>query len=390
MKKYRLAIIASHVIQYQDPFFRLVAGEPSLDPTVLYCSRAGADLYRDKEMGTDLRWDIELLQGYRYRFLRNFGFGRGYTRLVNPAVVPAIVAGRFDAVLLFLGWGTISSLLAIATCMLTRTPFLLYGDSSFPPPSSSWRERVRASFLRALFRRASGVMASGVLNAEYYRHYGVAQDRIFSLPWAIDNERFSSAGRLSAEERAETRRRAGFAPDEVVFVFSAKLIDRKDPLTLLKAVVQMRNRRRAAVLFLGHGALHDTLSRYAREHELHVEFAGFVNQSELPRHYAMADVFVLPSTYEPRGAVINEAMACGLPVVVTDRCGSLGDIVRDRENALVYPAGDAVALARHLDLLVDEPALRGRMAGRSLEIISTWDFASGVAGLKNALEVVAQ
>ena len=122
MKKYRLAIIASHVIQYQDPFFRLVAGEPSLDPTVLYCSRAGADLYRDKEMGTDLRWDIELLQGYRYRFLRNFGFGQGYTRLVNPAVVPAIVAGRFDAVLLFLGWGTISSLLAIATCMLTRTP----------------------------------------------------------------------------------------------------------------------------------------------------------------------------------------------------------------------------------------------------------------------------
>ena len=98
----------------------------------------------------------------------------------------------------------------------------------------------------------------------------------------------------------------------------------------------------------------------------------------------MCDVFVLPSIYEPRGAVINEAMACGLPVVVTDRCGSLGDIVQEGDNAFVYPAGDADALARALDALMDD-ALRARMGQRSREIIATWDYARGVEGVKEAL-----
>jgi glycosyltransferase involved in cell wall biosynthesis len=119
-----------------------------------------------------------------------------------------------------------------------------------------------------------------------------------------------------------------------------------------------------------------------------VHFTGFVNQSDIPQHYSMADVFVLPSLYEPRGAVVNEAMACGLPVIVTDRCGSIGDIVQENENALIYPAGDAGALARAMDTMTDD-GLRARMSRRSLEIIGTWDFARGVEGVKEMLRWVA-
>jgi glycosyltransferase involved in cell wall biosynthesis len=82
--------------------------------------------------------------------------------------------------------------------------------------------------------------------------------------------------------------------------------------------------------------------------------------------------------------VINEAMACGLPVVVTDRCGSIGDIVLEGENAFIYPAGDAAALAHALDALADD-GVRARMARRSREIIATWDYARGVEGVKQAL-----
>ena len=119
-------------------------------------------------------------------------------------------------------------------------------------------------------------------------------------------------------------------------------------------------------------------------------FIGFVNQAAIPKHYAMADAFVLPSTYEPRGAVINEAMASGLPVVVTDRCGSIGDIVLDGDNAFVYPAGDTGALAKILDRLTDDEALRARMAKRSREIIATWDYRRGVEGVKSMLRWVAR
>jgi glycosyltransferase involved in cell wall biosynthesis len=317
-------------------------------------------------------------------FLRNLGWGDGYTRLVNPGVMPAIARGRFDAVLFFLGWGTVTSLLGIAACRVTGTPFFLYGDSSFPPPESSWRAKVRARFIRSVFALASGFMVSGQLNADYYRHYGGDPRRFFLLPWAIDNERFASASRFEPGEREAMRARFGIAPEQVAFVFSAKLVPRKDPMTLLRAVARMQRRERAAVVFLGHGELRGELEAFAREHRLNVAFAGFVNQADLPKHYAMCDAFVLPSTYEPRGAVINEAMACGLPVVVTDRCGSLGDIVQEGDNAFVYPAGDADALARALDALMDD-GLRARMGRRSREIIATWDYARGVDGVKEAL-----
>jgi glycosyltransferase involved in cell wall biosynthesis len=403
---YRLAIVASHVIQYQDPLFRLIAAEPDIDLTVLYCSRHGLEQFRDADMATTLAWDIDLL-GYPHRFLRNFGgdINAGFWRLVNPGIVPALLRSQvtghgsqvadpartpvtrhlspvtYDAVIFMTGWGAFTALLGILTCWLFRIPFFLYGDSSFPPPEDSPRSRIRAGLLRMLFALATGFMTSGVLNAAYYRHYGADPRRFFLLPWAIDNERFARDCGAAQPERRDT----------VVFLFSAKLVERKDPFTLLKAYERMRHRDRAAVVFMGDGVLREPLERYAREHDLGgARFIGFVNQAAIPKHYAMADVFVLPSTYEPRGAVINEAMACGLPVVVTDRCGSIGDIVLGGDNAFVYPAGDAAALAEVMDRLTEDAELRRRMGERSREIIATWDYRRGVEGVKEMLRWVVR
>lgn len=387
---YRLAIVASHVIQYQDPLFRLLAAEPDIDLEVLYLSRHGLDAFRDADMATTLSWDIDLL-GYPHRFLWNASkdLNRGFWRHVNPGIVRTLLR-RPDAVLFMTGWGSFTALLGILVCRLFHIPFFVYGDSSFPPPENSLRSRVRAGLMRMLFSVTTGFMTSGVLNTEYYRHYGADPRRFFLLPWAVDNDRFARESTFAPGEREALRARYGIAPDAVVFLFSAKLVKRKDPFALLKAYERMRHRERAAVVFMGDGVLREPLERYAREHALGgAHFIGFVNQTALPKHYAMADVFVLPSTYEPRGAVINEAMACGLPVVVTDRCGSIGDIVLDGDNAFIYPAGDAEALAKIMDRMAEDGALRARMAQRSREIIATWDYGRGVEGVKAMLRWVA-
>jgi len=382
---YRVALVASHVIQYQAPFFRLLAAHPDLDLEVLFCSTDGATIYRDAEMQTTFRWDLDLVGGYRHRFLRNFGFGEGYTRLINPGIVPTLLFHRYDAAIFFLGWGTISSLLGMAACRMRGTPVMLFGDSSFPPPETTMASRIRAGWLRAIFRLTDRFLISGVLNADYYRHYGADDARFHLVPWAIDNARFEEGSRFAPGEREAMRARFGIRDDQLAIVFSAKFLPRKDPMTLLRAVDAMQHRHRAAVIFLGNGELREEMERFAKEHELNVHFAGFINQTDLPKHYAMADVFVLPSQYEPRGAVLNEAMASGLPVISTDRSGSIKDIVQHGDNGFVFTAGDAQSLARHLDTLVADPELRARMARRSREIIATWDYSRGVEGVMEAL-----
>lgn len=388
--KTRLAILTWHVIQYQDPLFRMIAEHPEIDLTVIFSSSEGAERYKDRDMGVELQWDIRLLEGYRYEVLKNASPIRaGQLSLINFDVFRALRRGRFDAVIMMVGWGSITAWFAALACIRNRIPFFLYGDSSHVPPETTLRARLRARVLRWLFRRAAGFMITGAMNADYYRHYGADPSRFFNMPWAVDNERFTTASRMSEDERRELRARHGIDAGRVLVVFSGKLIDRKDPLVILQAVRAMQHRNRAAVIFMGDGSEKPGLQQYVREENLEqIAFPGFVNQAEMPRIYGMSDVFVLPSKFEPRGAVVNEAMACGLPVVTSTMVGSNGDIVRDGDNGFIFPVGDASALAKVLDRLVEDDALRRRMGQRSLEIISQWDYRKDVEGVVEAMRFV--
>lgn len=386
MKQHRLAVVASHVIQYQDPFFRLLAAEPEIDLTVFYCSPQGATEYRDEDMKTTLRWDIDTLTGYRSVMLRNFArHNEGFLRHLNPGLIPILARDGYDAALFMTGWGSVTPWLGFLACKLWNVPYLLYGDSSFVPPEDTAMRRLRAMVMRALVGAASGLMISGAWNADYYRHYGGDPSRFFPLPWAVDNARFAAASTISAAERAALRAHYGIAPDRMLIAYSGKLIPRKDPLGLLDAFERMRLRDRTALLFIGDGELRGAIeARGVRD----AVVTGFVNQEAIPALYGASDVFVLPSSFDPRATVVNEAMACGLPVIVTDRCGPAGDIVRHGDNGFVFRFGDVDALAAHLDTLAGDPDLRTRMGARSREIISAWDYRPGVEGVKQALRSI--
>jgi glycosyltransferase involved in cell wall biosynthesis len=383
-----VAIVASHVIQYQDPFFRMLAAEPEIDLTVLYCSPHGARPYRDEDMKTTLQWDLELLQGYRHRFLRNFGGGvdSGYFRHVNPGIVSALAGGKWDAIIFFIGWGSFSALAGMAACAFFHVPFFLFGDSNLVPPETTARATLRAAFLRFLFSHARGFLTSGLQNADYLRHYGADPKTFFLLPWAIDNDRFIAQSRFAAGEREVMRARYGIREDQMAILFSGKLIPRKDPLALLQAFARMQHRGQAALVFMGDGELRASLEAYAAGQALQdVHFLGFINQTDIPKHYAMCDVFALPSWYEPRGTVTNEAMVCGLPLLISDVNGAVGDIVQPGRNAFVFPPGDVEAMTNALDALAGDPVLRARMSAESRALIEHWDYRRGVQGIKEAL-----
>ena len=298
--KHRLAIVASHVIQYQDPFFRLLAQDPEIDLTVLYCSRAGAETYRDEDMKTTLAWDIDLLQGYRYRFLRNLARDShaGYMRLINPGIVPAAGARPLRRGHLHVRAGAPSprsSAWRRAGSPARRSSSTATAASRRPEGTS--RAKVRSWFLRRLFARATGFMVSGKLNAGYYRHYGADEQRFFSClgPWTT----------AVLRRRPQTRSGNAMASrtDAVVILFSAKLVPRKDPMTLLRAFEAITHRRRAALVFMGDGELRAELETHphASTTSRTSTSSASSTSASIPGHYAMSECSVLPSVYEPRG-----------------------------------------------------------------------------------------
>ena len=381
--KPRLAIVASHVIQYQAPLFQRLAASGEVELTVFYCKSAGGEMYHDREMKTTLAWDIPLLSGYHHETPRNYsplGSLHGWG-LINFDLPRRLIKGRFDAVF-FMGWGAVSYWLGFAACLARRIPFFLYGDSKEIPPDDSIRGRVRDRVLRTLFGRTAGFLVSGRYNADYYRHYGADKNHFFFVPWAVDNDRFERESRLTDAERLELRSAYDITTDATVIVFSGKLLPRKGPMDLLEAFASMPNRDRAVLLFVGDGVERQRLEEFCKVRSLkNVRITGFLNQSILPKIYGLSDVFVLPSYFDPRATVVNEAMAAGLACVVSDRIGPSGDIVRDGENGFVVPAGDIARLASSLSRLVEDPALARRMGECSRKIIERWSYREDVDGM---------
>lgn len=395
MTKYRLAILASHVIQYQAPLYRMLAAHPEIDLTVYYCSSDGAREYFDRDMGANVTWNVSLLDGYNHRFLRNFSpFGKAtrFFRYIHPSIVSFLRSERPDALLLMLGWGDLTSWLAIAACRLAGIPLMLNGDSSSVPRVTGLGAAVRDRVLRALFRRAAAFLVTGTRNADYYLHYGANARLFFPMPFAADNDRFRLSSELSREERMRIRSEWSADEDTVVFLFSGKLIPRKNPDHLLRALRQMRSCKCARVVFMGDGVLRQELEASAQRDALPVSFLGFVNQADMPAIYGAADVLVLPSSYEPRGIVVNEAMASGMTAIVSDRVGSVGegDLLVDGETGFVVPLGDVDALAARFDALASDRELLRRLKQASRTRIASWSYEADVEGILDALRFIRE
>jgi glycosyltransferase involved in cell wall biosynthesis len=224
----------------------------------------------------------------------------------------------------------------------------------------------------------------------FYQAIGIPADRIFMMPYAVDNRRFTAASRLSVSERREIRASLGVGDGRPIILYSAKLQPRKRPDDLLRAAAMLNKECVPFQLaMIGSGEMELGLHAAARQLCLtNVSFAGFINQSVLPRYYGACDVFVLPSTDEPWGLAINEAMCAGLPIVASSEIGCAPDLLRAGSNGFLFPGGNIAALAEALRSLIADGGLRERMGQVSRDIIAQWSYAECEAGLAAALASV--
>lgn len=395
-RPYRLGMVLSHPIHYYVPLFRLLGKCSDIDLTVLYCSDAGVKEDYCPELGRYYQFDTPLLDGYKCRFVRNFSPRPSIFKfwgLINPGLLSEIRRERFDSVMV-MGWGHFSLLLAIIGARLSRAAVFMHGDSAplYPLP---WLKRAaKRVILRTLFKGIDAYLVCGTLNKQFYLQYGAEHGRMFFAPWAVDNDFFIRESDRYRTQQVEHRRQLGLDPGETVFVFVGKLVERKRPFDLVRAIEKLAAEgERVALLLIGDGPDRRRIEEYTKLRELQcVRFLGFVNQSEMPKFYSLSDVFVLPSEMDPRGTVTNEAMACGLPVVISDRVGvwGEGDIVRHNDNGYVFPFGRHDLLVEYLRDLARNKEKRKAMGQRSREIIKGWSHDVFVAGLREALYFVGR
>jgi glycosyltransferase involved in cell wall biosynthesis len=337
-------------------------------------------------------WDIPLLEGYKFKILKNLWRGeRGrFWSYASPGIAAELWRGRYDAVLVY-GWGDISARLAIATARLANVPCMVTGDSSFIyDQECPWlKARVKKAVLGTVFRHIQAFCFTGPFNRVFYKNYGVSDEKLFFAPLAVDNQYFMRRAEAVRPRRNELRARYGIPADRTLLLFVGKLVPRKRPLDIVSVLRDLQPLfPNLGATWVGDGVLRPQLEEeIAKRGVNHAFVLGFKNQSELPDIYAMADTFVLPSWVDHLGLVTNEAMASGLPVIVSNRTGvwGPGGLVRDGETGFVYPAGDTRALTVAVRKLLHDPTLRQAMGKRATEVVEEFGLDRCADGILGAL-----
>lgn len=361
----RLLYLVSHPIQYQAPLLRLVAQDTRWSLRVLFEKVDVVNGYHDPGFGTHVRWDVPLRDGYD-----------------SVALADTDLAGEIAAadVIWLHGWASRTMHQALAVAKRMNKPVLMRAenwDGAMPDGNGLWGWLKRL-YLRRIFSRCSAFLAIGSANRAYYRRFGIDDNRIFTVPYAVDNAFF--AAHADQADLAALRADLGLEAGQQVILYSGKFQSRKHPEQLVAAWKSLPLPR-PVLLMVGDGEMRTELQAMA---EPGMIFAGFRNQTQLPGLYRLADIFVLPSEREPWGLAVNEAMACGTAVVVSDQVGAAFDLV-DQTCGAVFPAGNTLALADALRLVLSQATRCGEQARQRVD---HWDFRADLDGLAQAVNHV--
>ena len=392
-KRYRVAYLVTHPIQYQAPMLRAISAQPDIALTALFQSDMSLQTYEDAGFGQAIRWDVSLLDGYEHEFLPGLWRHGPVTaqRPVNWGFASRLRRSRFDALWVH-GYARCVNWAAMA-CAKARGLKVFVRDEAtlFSAERSSARRAAKRLFFSVLSAAADAFLAVGTANRKYYLAQGIAKERIFHMPYCVDNKFFAERARAAAAQRDRLRGDLGLAPGRAVILYASKFEPRKRPRDLLEAYDRLLRRSAVArppyLLYAGDGTLRAGLEEEARARNLlGVKFLGFRNQTELPPLYDLCDVFVLPSTREPWGLVVNEVMAVGRPVIVSDQVGCAADLVRNGVNGAVFPAENVDELGAALEAVLANPDRTKQMGIESRNIMTHWTFNQDIAGLRCALQ----
>lgn len=374
MKK--LAIVITHPIQYYVPVFRLLAKKCLLK--VFYTwGEGGVEKKYDPGFGKEIEWDLPLLDGYDYKLLNNIStepgshHGKG---IINPDIINEIEKFSPDSILVY---GYIyHSHFKVMRHFKGKIPIWFRGDSTLLDEVSPIKKKIKKVYLNWVYKKIDLAFYVGTNNRSYFKTYGLASNQLVFAPHAIDNERFSED---RSSEALELRHDLGIAPSETLILFAGKLEGKKNPEFLLDSFLKLKeekdfsNSQNIHLLFVGNGILEQKLKSKSMPHNDKIHFMDFQNQLRMPVIYQASDIFCLPSKGpgETWGLAVNEAMASGKTIIVSNKVGCAIDLVQD--NGFIFQHNDFQDFIEKLKGLTLKSNIELQDLGKiSQEIISQW------------------
>jgi glycosyltransferase involved in cell wall biosynthesis len=392
MSQPRVGIVVTHPIQHFCPLYRALASTGAIDLRVFFASDAGAKAFFDTDFGQAIRFQDDLLEGFNYELLPGH-LTDVNGRINNPHVGERLSAFNPDVVQVY-GYYHPLSREAIGWARHAGRRVLLCSDSELRAPRGLWTKAMKALILPRFFAQCDGFLTIGDCNEDYYRNYGVNPSRFFRSPYPIDDTKLTEAIESRQEARRVLADKFTLPPHATVALVVGKLTVRKAVDQAIQAVARtwasgLRNK--LFLILAGNGPERESLEALAGSLQPEaVRFAGFVEVAELPFYYSAADLLIHPSSQDPHPLAVSEAVFCGLPIIASDRVGSVGisDDVRLGMNGMEYKYGDVEALARHLMYLHRNPEEHEKMRHCSTQIGRQRALNVSVAGYLEAVHNV--
>jgi len=391
--KFRLGVVFTHPTQHHGPLWRKLSEQPGLSLKVLYLSDENQGS-GDQLLGNSSEpWDVDLMSGYEYEYLQDLSGkvpSQQTKSVISPGLMSHLTRENFDAIFMqsFVNY---SYRLTAFLCKLRGIPLIMQNDATIMSDGRYSRSRrvVMSVVYPWMLNLADYWLSCGDHNEIHLRHYGVSDEKIVRGCHPVDGERFEQSIAQNQDEILQIRQKLAWDADTVVYGFAGKFIDRKNPFEFIEAIAKAHQRdSRIRGVMIGGGDLEAEINERLAMLNGEVINLGFVNQAKIPLYYAAMDVFVVTSWIDPHPLVVSEAMASGTPPILSDRCGNWGysDTVRHRYNGLVYPCGNADALASTLLEMV-APDTRKLYSERSKDVFYGQDLYFEVNAF---LEVIEQ
>lgn len=387
----RLLILTSHPIQYNAPFFKLLTQRNRIIVKVLYTIGETGGNHFDKGFKQSVDWDIPLLEGYDYEFVQNISLKPGsyhFFGIINRGLKEKITHYQPDAILVY-GWSFFSHLLTMIS-FKGKYKIFFRGDSTMlDEVNSNYIKRILRKFiLKQVYKFIDIALFVGLQNKLYFQSNGVSSKKLIFSPHSIDNLRFFDQKNLFQDRINEWKQNLKIT-DKLVFIFIGKYESKKNPAILINAFKKITTHN-VALLMVGSGEQEKALKELSKYND-NIIFIPFQNQSYMPIVYRLGDVLVLPSSGpgETWGLVVNEAFACGLPAIVSDKVGCFSDLINPKVTGWVFENGKQDDLFHCMEeaISLGKEGLK-EMGSYSRSLIQNWNFEENAKILEEPMNLI--